>query len=80
MAFTYTADPPLDSDWILVKTCDYNDENWVTDVVQLTAYFQDALADGKQYFFVRFRLYSGLFTEKGGWNIDNVGFYGRYAY
>lgn len=80
MAFTFTADPPLDSDWIIVKNCDYDDDVWVNDVVQLTTFFQDAAGDGKQYYFVRFLLDSGLFTEKGGWNIDNVGFYGRYAY
>ncbi len=78
MAFTDSAGPPTDeSDWIKVAQYVKLDEVWVQDVIQLTPYFQDAIADGKNYYFVRFLLYSGCFAEKGGWNIDNVGFYGR---
>ncbi|HOP26982.1 MAG TPA: immune inhibitor A [Candidatus Sabulitectum sp.] len=78
MAFTDTDTPPTsESDWITVKTCDYDDTNWTGDVLQLTFYFDQAIADGKNYYFVRFVLSSGPWAEKGGWNIDNVGFYGR---
>lgn len=80
MAFTDTPVPPTDEgEWIMVKDCDYDDDIWVTDVIQLTQYFQDAISDGKSYYFIRFVLDSGVYAEKGGWNIDNVGFYGRYA-
>ena len=60
-----------------MKTCDYDDTSWTGDVLQLTSYFDEAIADGKSYYFVRFVLSSGPWAEKGGWNIDNVGFYGR---
>lgn len=80
LAFTYTVDPPVaESDWTNVKKCDYDDIPWESDYINLTQYFNDARAAGKTHFFVRFVLSSGPFAEKGGWNIDNVGFYGRYA-
>lgn len=78
MAFTDTETPPTDeSDWITVKLCDYDDIEWTMEVVPLTQYFQDAISNGRNYYFIRFLLDSGVFGEKGGWNIDNVGFYGR---
>ncbi len=80
MAFTTSAEPPTEeTDWITVKDCDYDDNIWLTDVVQLTYYFEEARTEGKTHYFVRFVLSAGFFLEKGGWNIDNIGFYGRYA-
>ena len=80
MAFTYSAVAPTDeAEWILVKDCDYDDNIWTTDVIQLTSYFEQARADGKTYYFIRFVMDSGIYAENGGWNLDNVGFYGRYA-
>lgn len=80
MAFTETPVPPTEeTDWLMVKDCDYDDDIWVTEVIQLTPLFQEAISQGKNYYFIRFVLDSGIYAENGGWNIDNVGFYGRYA-
>jgi len=80
MAFTTTADAPTEnSDWTIVQRCDYDDDIWHSEVVQLTSYFEEARAQGKEYYFIRFVMSAGPFAEKGGWNIDNVGFYGRFA-
>ncbi len=72
--------PTVESEWINVAEYVEVDNNWNQDVVQLSAQFDEAIANGKSYYFIRFLLYSGVFAEKGGWNIDNVGFYGRNAY
>ncbi|PIE52397.1 hypothetical protein CSA37_06295 [Candidatus Fermentibacteria bacterium] len=80
IAFTDTVDPPTsESDWILLKECDYYDTDWVTDIIDLTQKFEEAEALGRNYYFIRFVLDSGIYSEDGGWNIDNVGFYGRNA-
>ncbi|MCD6587099.1 MAG: prepilin-type N-terminal cleavage/methylation domain-containing protein [Candidatus Fermentibacteraceae bacterium] len=81
MAFTTDTLPPSsESDWITVKECHYEDDTWVQDIIPLTYYFGEAESQGKQYFFIRFVLDSGPWSALGGWNIDNVGFYGRNAY
>jgi prepilin-type N-terminal cleavage/methylation domain-containing protein len=81
MAFATSETPPTEeSDWATVKECHYNDDDWVVEIIPLTYYFNQAINDGKTYYFIRFVLDSGPFVELGGWNIDNVGFYGRYAY
>lgn len=78
MAFTTSTEPPTEeSDWIKVKKCDYDDDIWVVDVVQLTPFFEEARIQGKTHYFIRYVMTAGPFAEKGGWNIDNVGFYGR---
>ncbi|MCK5133153.1 MAG: prepilin-type N-terminal cleavage/methylation domain-containing protein [Candidatus Sabulitectum sp.] len=78
IAFTDSAGPPLDeSGWTEVARYVKLDENWEQDVIQLTDVFQEAIANGKSYYFIRFLIDSGPFAEKGGWNIDNIGFYGR---
>lgn len=80
MAFTDSVDPPLtEGEWIIVKECHYNDDSWQIEVIPLTYYFNEAIANGKTHYFIRFVLDSGVFAEFGGWNIDNVGFYGRFA-
>ena len=78
IVFTDTTTPPTDEgDWITVQECNYDDLIWENHVLNLTTFFEDGISDGKNYFFIRFLLDSGVFAEKGGWNIDNVGFYGR---
>ncbi len=80
MAFTTSVDPPLtEGEWTTVKECHYDDVSWQTEIIPLTFYFNEALGDGKTHYFIRFVLDSGVFAEFGGWNIDNVGFYGRFA-
>lgn len=80
MAFTTSVDPPLtEGEWTTVKECHYNDDMWQYEIIPLTFYFNEAIADGKTHYFIRFVLDSGEFAEFGGWNIDNVGFYGRFA-
>jgi prepilin-type N-terminal cleavage/methylation domain-containing protein len=78
MAFTTTNVPPTgNSDWITVKECHYEDDTWKQDVIPLSHYFEEARTQSKDFFFIRFVLDSGPWSELGGWNIDNVGFYGR---
>ncbi len=81
MAFS-TSDtlPTAGSDWTTVKECHYNDSDWVVETIPVTHYFEQAIADGETYYFIRFVMDSGPFVELGGWNIDNIGFYGRYIY
>ncbi len=78
IAFTDSIVPPTaESDWIKVAEYVQLDDGWEQDVIQLTPYFEQGIADGKNYYFIRFLMDSGPFANKGGWNIDNVGFYGR---
>ncbi|RKZ03729.1 hypothetical protein DRQ21_04990 [Candidatus Fermentibacteria bacterium] len=80
MAFTTSEEPPTqESEWVTVKECHYNDDQWEVEVIPLTYYFEEARISGKTHYFIRFVLDSGPFVELGGWNIDNVGFYGRFA-
>lgn len=68
-------DPELLS-WETVRT--YNgvyDFNWQYETINLTGLFN--ANSTYDYYFIRFVLSSGLFLEQGGWNLDNIQFFGR---
>jgi hypothetical protein len=77
MAFTDTADPPLEGDWTNIRTYMVNQSIWEPEELNVKDEFDAAYSAGKQYFWIRFVMDSGPFGERGGWNVDNIQFYGR---
>jgi hypothetical protein len=67
---------PEELTWENVRT--YNgvfDNSWQYEVINLTPSFN--AHSSFDYYFVRFVLSSGLWLKKGGWNLDNIQFFGR---
>lgn len=67
---------PSEGSWITVR--EYNGayhQYWQYETVNLTSQFNDY--SSYQYYFLRFLLDSGPYGQAGGWNLDNIQFFGR---
>ncbi|MBD3369210.1 prepilin-type N-terminal cleavage/methylation domain-containing protein [Candidatus Fermentibacteria bacterium] len=78
VGFSTDGSQPDSSDWHEVR--DYpgpSHQYWDNEEINVTSEFHDAELNGMNYFFIRFFLSTGSFLEDGGWNLDNIQFYGR---
>jgi prepilin-type N-terminal cleavage/methylation domain-containing protein len=77
MAFDHDPERnPEELSWINVR--EYNGVRhpmWQYETLNLTSVFNDN--SSYDYYFIRFVLSSGLWLEGGGWNLDNIQFFGR---
>ena len=67
---------PSEGNWITVR--EYNGayhQYWQYETVNLTSVFNNH--SSFDFYFIRFLLDSGPFGQAGGWNLDNVQFFGR---
>ncbi len=67
---------PSEGSWITVR--EYNGvfhQYWQYETVNLTTEFNNH--SSYQYYFLRFLLDSGPYGQAGGWNLDNIQFFGR---
>ena len=79
IGFSNTTTPPADGspDWHLARS--YDGENhilWEYEVLDLSDEFKGP-GVGMSYYFIKFSQFSGPNDELGGWNVDNIQFYGR---
>lgn len=78
IGFTTDGSPPDSADWQEVRNYPGpSHDYWDNEEVNLSAEFENAEMSGMNYFFIRFFLSTGAFLEDGGWNVDNIQFYGR---
>lgn len=67
---------PAEGQWETVRLYEGVYHNyWGYETVNLTSVFNDNAS--YSYYFIRFVLDSGVFGERGGWNLDNIQFFGR---
>jgi hypothetical protein len=67
---------PAEGDWITVRTYNgFYDNNWQYETINLTQHFNDH--PSYLCYYIRFVLDSGVFGVRGGWNLDNIQFFGR---
>ncbi len=67
---------PSGGAWTTVR--EYNGvhhQYWDYETIDVTTLFEDN--SDYDYFFIRFLLDSGTYGEAGGWNLDNIQFFGR---
>jgi len=67
---------PEELSWENIRTYSgVYDNNWQYETINLTAEFN--ANSSFDYYFIRFVLSSGLWLKQGGWNLDNIQFFGR---